>query len=331
MVVAATCFVVAFASSFITADVAGVQKDLRVSEELALLTISLFVVGLGLGPMVFAPLSEVLGRRIVYSCTLLLAAILTISCALAPNIQILLVNRAIAFSAPMTLVGGTLADVWKIEKRGVPMAAFSTAPLLEIAIGPLAGGNLPDAKAWRWLYWIQLVFAGTGIIIILIMPETYASTILARRAKKKIRKETDEMDHVAEAEIDKKSLTERMQKLLIRPFQLLFVESIVYLVTIYMCSKRTPLHILHIIRHPLSRPPNLSKVDHPLLTPITATQSATAAANDTPSAKPASCSSPSLSASYVPPFSPHSKTVTTSTYTATTSTANHLPRRVSSP
>lgn len=71
MVVAATCFFVAFASSVITVDVAGVQKGLRVSEELALLTISLFVVGLGLGPMVLAPLSEVLGRRIIYSCTLL--------------------------------------------------------------------------------------------------------------------------------------------------------------------------------------------------------------------------------------------------------------------
>lgn len=55
MVVAVTCFVVAFASSVITADVSGVQRDPRVSEELAFVTISLFVVGLGIGPMVFAP------------------------------------------------------------------------------------------------------------------------------------------------------------------------------------------------------------------------------------------------------------------------------------
>ena len=61
------------------------------------------------GPMIFAPLSEVLGRRIVYATTLLVAVIFIIPCARAPNIQTLLVCRAIdgiAFSAPMTLVGG---------------------------------------------------------------------------------------------------------------------------------------------------------------------------------------------------------------------------------
>jgi hypothetical protein len=49
MVVAMTCFVVAFASSVITADIVGVEREFNVSEELALASISLFVVGFGLG------------------------------------------------------------------------------------------------------------------------------------------------------------------------------------------------------------------------------------------------------------------------------------------
>lgn len=51
MVVAITCFVVAFASSVVTADIAGVQKEFNVSEEVALLSVTLFVVGFGIGPM----------------------------------------------------------------------------------------------------------------------------------------------------------------------------------------------------------------------------------------------------------------------------------------
>lgn len=65
--------------------------------------------------------------------TLLIATIFIIPCALSQNIATLLVCRAIdgiAFSAPMTLVGGSLADLWKNEERGVPMAAFSAAPFL---------------------------------------------------------------------------------------------------------------------------------------------------------------------------------------------------------
>jgi len=187
--------------------------------------------------MVFAPLSEIVGRRVIYASTLLLALIFIIPCAVATNIQTLLVCRAIdgiAFSAPMTLVGGTLADLWRTEERGVPMAAFSAAPFIGPAIGPLVGGFLSDAAGWRWLYWIQLIFAGVVYILITFtVPETYAPTILARRAKK-LRAETGESDHVTEQDLDLRPLSERLRIFLIRPFQLLFQELIVFLVAVYM-------------------------------------------------------------------------------------------------
>ena len=131
MTVALTCFCVAFNSAVITSDIIGVSKTFHVSEEVSLLPITLFVVGFGVGPMVFAPLSELYGRRLIYASTLLVAVIFIIPCAVAENIGTLLVCRlidGIAFSAPMTLVGGTLADLWRNEERGVPMAAFSAAP-----------------------------------------------------------------------------------------------------------------------------------------------------------------------------------------------------------
>jgi hypothetical protein len=113
-VVACTCFVVAFCSGVITADLAGVSETFRVSEEVALLTITVFVFGFGVGLLVFAPMSEVFGRQPVYVTTLLVAVVFTILGAVAKNIGTLLVTRAIdgiAFSAPMVLVGGTLVDL----------------------------------------------------------------------------------------------------------------------------------------------------------------------------------------------------------------------------
>jgi hypothetical protein len=53
VVVAVTCFVVAFASSVITADLIGVEKEFGVSEEVALVSISVFVVGFGVGKLQF--------------------------------------------------------------------------------------------------------------------------------------------------------------------------------------------------------------------------------------------------------------------------------------
>ncbi|KAF2759940.1 MFS multidrug transporter [Pseudovirgaria hyperparasitica] len=237
MVIALTCFVVAFNSAVVTADIAGVSETFTVSEEVALLTITLFVVGFGVGPMVFAPFSEIFGRKPVYVVTLLIAVVFIIPGAVAPNIETLLVARAIdgiAFSAPMTLVGGSLADIWKTEERGVPMAAFSAAPFIGPAIGPLVGGYLSDAKGWRWLYWIQLILSGVvWCLITFTVPETYAPALLKKRAAK-LRKETGDEKHVTEQDIDKRPIGARLKIFLLRPFQLLFQELIVFLISLYM-------------------------------------------------------------------------------------------------
>jgi hypothetical protein len=51
MVVAITCFVVAFCSSVITSDIGGVSESFGVSHEVALVPISVFVVGFGVGEL----------------------------------------------------------------------------------------------------------------------------------------------------------------------------------------------------------------------------------------------------------------------------------------
>ncbi|KAI0453578.1 major facilitator superfamily domain-containing protein [Xylaria acuta] len=237
MVVATTCFVVAFASSVVTPDIDGVASEFGCSREVALLSITLFVVGFGVGPLVFAPLSEVYGRQVIYVSTLAIAVVFVIPCAVARNITILLVGRAIdgiAFSAPITIIGGTLADLWKAEERGIPMAAFSAAPFIGPAVGPLVGGFLSDALGWRWLYWLTLILAGViWALITFTVPETYAPTILEKRAKK-LRKETGEQDWVTEQDLDMRPLDERMRIFLVMPLKLLFGELIVFLISLYM-------------------------------------------------------------------------------------------------
>lgn len=239
MVVALTCFVVAFNSAVITAEPAGPAIAFDVSEEVALLAVSFFVFGFGAGPMIFAPLSEILGRQIVYISTLFVALIFIIPCAVAKNIETLLVCRlidGIAFSAPMTLVGGSLADMWRPEERGVPMAAFSSAPFLGPALGPLIGGFIADHLSWRWLYWIQLIASGAiWFLITFTVPETFAPTILARRAKK-LRKDAAPggKKYVTEEELEGTPFAAKMRVFLVRPFKLLFLEPIVMFLSLYM-------------------------------------------------------------------------------------------------
>jgi multidrug resistance protein len=187
--------------------------------------------------MAFAPMSEMFGRRPVYALTLLIAVIFIIPCAVSKNIGTLIVCRlidGIAFSAPMTLVGGTLADLWKSEERGVPMAAFSAAPFIGPAIGPLAGGFLGDNCGWRWLYWLQLILSFVAwVLITFTVPETYAPILLQKRAKK-LRAEENDPKYTTEAELDPRPMGQKLRIFLFRPFQLLFLEPIVFFIALYM-------------------------------------------------------------------------------------------------
>ncbi|KAF5664593.1 multidrug resistance [Fusarium circinatum] len=230
------CFAVAFASAVITPGIAGVVKRFDTSSEVALLTVTLFVYGFGIGPLVFSPLSELYGRRIIYVLTFGVAVIFIVPCAVAQNIETLLVCRAIdgiAMSVPVANIGGSLADMWRPEERGIPMTAFSAAPFLGPIMGPMIGGFVYENKGWRWLYWLQLILCGfLFVCLVVLVPETYAPVILEKKAKK-LRKQTGDGSYIAEHELAQHTFGEIAQIYLARPLRLLATEPIVTLFAIY--------------------------------------------------------------------------------------------------
>lgn len=87
---------------------------------------------------------------------------------------------------------------------------------------------------WRWLYWIQLILSGFAWLLMTVtVPETYAPALLLRRAKK-MRKQSGDAKFVTEQELDTRPLGERLRIVLMRPLQLLFLEPIVFFMSLYM-------------------------------------------------------------------------------------------------
>lgn len=134
------------------------MKDFNsTSTELAAFVVTVYVLGFATGPLILAPLSELYGRLIVYHITSFLFLVFSIACAVAPNLSSLIAFRYLAGcagSAPLTLGGGTIADVIHPQSRGTAMAAFSAGPLLGPILGPIIGGYLSEAKGWRWIFWV---------------------------------------------------------------------------------------------------------------------------------------------------------------------------------
>lgn len=99
-----------------------------ISSTQRVLPISVFLIGYVFGPLIWAPLSEHLGRRTLTYCTLTAFTIFTMACALAPNWPALLVFRlfcGVFASSPIAVVAGILADIYNDPiTRGRAFAIF---------------------------------------------------------------------------------------------------------------------------------------------------------------------------------------------------------------
>lgn len=216
------------------------MEELGASRELLIAGISLFVVGFAFGPLFWAPLSEVFGRRYIYIASYALLTLWSGAAAGAPNVGALLVFRFFAGffgSSPLANAGGTISDVLDANQRGLGMAFFSAAPFLGPSLGPIAGGFLGMTSGWRWVEGFLTIFCGILFIVgIIFCGETYAPVILRARAKR--------LSHVTgnvyrfRADAKKPLNVVTMFKVsLIRPWKFLFLEPIVTILSLYTVSK----------------------------------------------------------------------------------------------
>jgi multidrug resistance protein len=135
-----------------------VLRDFRsTNHTLGSFVVSVYVLGYAIGPMVVAPCSEAYGRLPVYHVANVLFIIFTVACAVSSNLNMLIGFRfleGMAGSAPITIGGGTIADLFIQEQRGGALAIWSMGPLIGPVVGPIAGGFLSKAKGWRWVFWV---------------------------------------------------------------------------------------------------------------------------------------------------------------------------------
>ena len=125
-------FVVYTTSAIYVSSEPGVQKAFGVSSIVSTLGLALYVLGYGVGPLIFSPLSEipVIGRNPVYVATMFLFVILSIPTAFAQNFAGLMVLRFLTgfFGSPCLASGGaSLGDMYSLLSLPYAMMAWVAA------------------------------------------------------------------------------------------------------------------------------------------------------------------------------------------------------------
>lgn len=125
-------FVVYTSSAIYTSSTEGVMKAFGVSQLKATLGLALYVLGYGIGPLLFSPLSEIprIGRNPVYIVTMFLFVIISIPTALVGNYPGLMVLRFLQgfFGSPCLASGGaSLGDIYSLMALPYAMMAWVSA------------------------------------------------------------------------------------------------------------------------------------------------------------------------------------------------------------
>ncbi|KAI2461902.1 hypothetical protein LOY97_000821 [Ophidiomyces ophidiicola] len=215
------------ASSIYTMTYPQLTKEFGVSKLVATVGLSTFIVGLGTGPLFLAPLSEFFGRRIIYIISFASFIIWLIPCAVAQNIETMLIARffnGLSGSAFLSVAGGTVGDIFDRHQLAAPMMVYTASPFMGPEIGPLIGGFICQYTTWRWVFYVLLLWAGAiGIAIVLFVPETYHPVLLRRKATR-LRKETGDDRWIAPIEKLDRSLVQTVLRSIYRPMLLLIFE-----------------------------------------------------------------------------------------------------------
>ena len=231
-------FVASFASAIFSSAIDQVSTQFHVSHEVSTLGISLYVLGFATGPIVWAPLSELSGRRMPLLVGMFGFGVFSIAVATAKDYQTIMLCRYFSgfFSAsPLAVVPAAFADLFNNEHRGIAITAFAMAVFVGPFASPFVGGFIAMSYLrWRWTMYISAIMAFLGFGLTLVFcKETYAPIILVGKAGELRRLTKNWGIHAKQEEIEV-DFNELLVNNFSRPIRLLVTEPIVLLVTIYM-------------------------------------------------------------------------------------------------
>ncbi|KAK8127419.1 hypothetical protein PG984_008527 [Apiospora sp. TS-2023a] len=233
-------FVVYTSSAIYTTSEEGVIGAFGVNMTAASLGLALFVLGYGVGPLLFSPLSELpsIGRNPVYIWTMFLFVIVSIPAALVQNFAGLMVLRFLQglFGSPCLANGAaSFGDMYSMMALPYAMIAWVSAAYCGPALGPLLSGFSVPAKGWRWSL-LEILWAAAPVFVamFLFLPETSTPNLLLRRAQR-LRKLTGSSRFMSQSEIDERNLDRRavLINALIKPLEITVKDPAILFVQIY--------------------------------------------------------------------------------------------------
>lgn len=143
-----------------------VGRDLGAGQGVVQLTISSSLIGLALGQLVAGPLSDNLGRRKPLLVGLIGFVVLSLVCAVAPDVWLLVAARLLqgcCGAAGLVIARAVVRDLFGPVDSGKVFAELTIVSGVAPIVAPLLGAQLLRVMGWQGLF---VVLAGIGLLLV---------------------------------------------------------------------------------------------------------------------------------------------------------------------
>ncbi|POY75477.1 putative Fructokinase [Rhodotorula taiwanensis] len=170
-----------FSSSSFLPSIPQIVDDLHTTATVINVTVAVFILAIGLFPLIWAPYSGVYGRRPIFLISLPIFALGCLGTALSKSLAALIVTRIIQAlgSSPVLSIGaGTISDLYPKHERGTAMGLFYLGVLVGPATAPAVAGILteyvrPKGYGWRAMQFLLMGLGASAFVLVLLaFPET---------------------------------------------------------------------------------------------------------------------------------------------------------------
>jgi EmrB/QacA subfamily drug resistance transporter len=128
-----------------------------------------YLLALGSLILVGGSLGDVFGERRVFSIGVAGFGVVSLFCAVAPSIGVLIASRALqgAFGALLTPSAlAVIVAAFPRDERGGAIGSWTAWSGIATVVGPLAGGYLVDAVSWRLIFAINIPFVIATLVLV---------------------------------------------------------------------------------------------------------------------------------------------------------------------
>ena len=135
-----------------------------------------YLLTLGSLILIGGSLGDIYGERRVFAIGVTAFGVLSLACALAPTIEVLIGARALQGAAGALVTPSSLAIIvaaFEQRERGAAIGSWTAWGGIAAIVGPLAGGLVVDQASWRWIFALNVpLVLATLILVRAAVPET---------------------------------------------------------------------------------------------------------------------------------------------------------------